>query len=391
MATLKRTIDDEVPSSVIAAPKQQKTQQDPPDTVDRHTWVYVDIGPSEWKIGHSFTVQYITPTIGVPCLKFTSLTESVLESWPCKVHAEAPLGYFAKVLCMPLRGVLDLLHVLLTGNIELVDHVGYDGAFPKPDMHSDGCYFNLAAIASRLTGMMVPEHMNVSARHGDISRSVTGYWGVYKQPKGPVFISRDTWVDWENGENAAIEDPVLKPLMGDAQACEDSGFEEDCCELIDERDWDLECGDADYEADTHRDDTDRGIQYDEEDDSDIRYDEEDDSGIQYDEEEEEEDDDYDIQSDDTGDDDPTDESVFPLCHSEQLPRLITVIHTWLEDMDHKAQGLVVHCKVPERITLVPQPTKEAGYEYTPFNCAVHWVHLTDDEVAAMNTVTYNGI
>lgn len=388
MATLKRTIDDEVPSSVIAAPKRQKTQQDPPETVDRHPWVYVDIGPREWKIGHSFTVQYITPTIGVPCLKFTSLTESVSENWPCKVHAEAPLGYFAKVLCMPLRGVLDLLHVLLTGNIELVDCVGYDAAFPKPDMHSDGCYFNLAAIACRLTGMMVPEHMNISARHGDISRSVTGYWGVYKQPKGPVFISSDTWVDREDesleyGENAAIEDPVLKPLVGDAQACEDSGFfEEDRCELIAERDCDLECGDADR----------CGMQYDEEDDSDIRYDEEDDSGIQYGEEEEEEEvEDYDIQSDDTGDDDPTDESVFPLCHSEQLPTLITVIHTWLEDMDHKAQGLVVRCKVPDRITLVPQPTKEAGYEYTQFNCAVHWVHLTDDEVAAMNTVTYSGM
>lgn len=295
MAALKRSIgrdaDSTTEDSGSDAKRRKTVRSELPINTNgfgaQRSWISAELGTGNWKTGHRFTVEYITTT-AVPCLKFTSIAGSVAAGWPCQVHEAACAGRFVNVLCMPVRGVLDLLYLALTGNRELVKDRGYDSVLPKPHTPADDkSFYNLVSIGGLLNGMIVPGSSNVPHR-------VSGMWSVYKQPRGPLFITCDTWVDWESGDmQQEHEEQAPEP-----QSAQDSGVES-CTE-------------------TDEDSMLEGA----EDQGDMEYDEDEDT---------DEDEDWD------------EDLVFPLCHSCQLPRLLSVIHTWLETRAYETQGLLVDC------------------------------------------------
>lgn len=306
------------------------------------------------KTGHRFTIEYIT-TATVPCLKFTSLVGSVAAGWPCRVHVGACAGRFVDVLHMPVRGVLDVLHLVLTGDRELVKDRGYQCVLPDPGTAvDDKSFYNVVSIGGWLHGMMVPGSSQVP-------HCIHGMWSVYKQHRGPLFIACDPWISWDCDDMQQAQDGQAQDgqAQDEQQAPEpessDSGVEDQC---------DIEDGDQSdmkYDGDTDADE-------------DMNYD----GGQSTD-------------SDTDGDEDTDydEEFVFPLCHSYQLPRLLNIIQLWLDTKAYATQGLLVDCKVPERVTLVPIPTQEDDYRYTGFNSCMHWPALTDDEIKNMTTIVHS--
>lgn len=65
------------------------------------------------------------------------------------------------------------------------------------------------------------------------------------------------------------------------------------------------------------------------------------------------------------------EYVFPLCHTEQLPGLVAVVHKWLE-ADYQKMGLLVTCNVLSKIELIPTPIEALGYRYTLGYIYIEW-------------------
>lgn len=92
---------------------------------------------------------------------------------------------------------------------------------------------------------------------------------------------------------------------------------------------------------------------------------------------------------DTDDEDYDETFVFPLCHSYQLSNLLDIIQLWLAARPHDTRGLLVDCKVPERVTLVPMPREEDNYKYTGLNYCLHWPALQDCEIDNMNKILLN--
>lgn len=70
------------------------------------------------------------------------------------------------------------------------------------------------------------------------------------------------------------------------------------------------------------------------------------------------------------------EYVFPLCHTEQLPGLVAVVHKWLEK-DYQKLGLLVTCNVPSNMTLIPTPIEALGYRYTLASMDLYWPPLSN--------------
>lgn len=70
------------------------------------------------------------------------------------------------------------------------------------------------------------------------------------------------------------------------------------------------------------------------------------------------------------------EYVFPLCHTEQLPGLVAVVHKWLET-DYQKLGLLVTCNVPSHMTLIPTPIEALGYQYTLASMDQYWPLLSN--------------
>lgn len=351
MAALKRSIvkdaDCTAEDSGSDAKRLKTVSDDLPintnDFGDQRSWISVELGAGSWTIGHRFTVEYIT-TATVPCLKFTSITGSVPADWPCRVHKAASPGRFVDVLCMPVRCVLDLLHLALTGNRELVKDRGYNSVLPHPNTPADdNSFYNLVALGAVLNGMIVPGSSTVP-------RCVSGMWSVYKQPRGPLFIACDELVDWE-GDDTEQDQEQQAP---EPQSAQDSGVES-CTEDDTVVESAEDRSDMEYDEDTAEDDSDE------------------DTAEDYSDEE------------NVGDGD----LVFPLCHICQLPSLLSVINLWLETRKYEERGLLVDCKVPERVTLVPIPTQEDDYEYTGLNYCIHWPSLKEYEIENMNTVVCN--
>lgn len=348
MAALKRSIVRDADSTTDSgsAAKRQRTAFDEPPVnthgfASQRPWISAELGAGSWMTGHRFTVEYITTNF-VPCLKFTSIVGSAEEGYPCRVHEAASPGHFVNVFYMPVRGVLDLLYLALTGNRELVKDRGYDSVLPKTHTPGDDAsFYNLVSIGGMLNDMIVPGSSRVP-------HHVSGMWNVYKQARGPVFITCDTWVDWASGypQQEQEEQQASEP-----QSAQDSGVES-----CPETDADSTFEGAEDQSDMEcNDDTD-----------------------EYDE------------CDDASDDEDWDEDlVFPLCHSCQLPGLLSVIHLWLETRACETRGLLVDCKVPERVTLVPMPAREDNYTYTGLNHCMHWPLLTEHEIDTMNTIAYN--
>ncbi|KAL3972451.1 hypothetical protein ACER0C_025800 [Sarotherodon galilaeus] len=70
------------------------------------------------------------------------------------------------------------------------------------------------------------------------------------------------------------------------------------------------------------------------------------------------------------------EHVFPLCHTEQLPGLVAVVHKWLE-ADYQNLGLLVRCYVLSNMTLIPTPVESLGYRYTRASMDQYWPLLSN--------------
>lgn len=320
-------------------------------------YISVAIGPTNWTTGHCFMIQYIV-TSGIPCLKFTSLTDSVKQDWPCTPHVTASRGAFRNLFCMPTRGVLDLLHLLVTHDKGLVRDSGYANVFPRDGSTYDGCYYSVVVIGNTLDRMRIPARMNVPRSHREIPTRISGFWSIYKLPRGPVLITSDAWVDWED-DQLPIE-PGISPLQ------------------IQNEDIDMDMVVQEYSQDSHDSgcEADLAVEQCDGDKDDSEDDEEDSSNNK------------DDSDDDEDDSDDEDEFVFPLCHIDQVFSLVKVLHQWLRDPEYTTRHLIVSCKVPERITLVPMPREEDGYRFTQGNLVAHWPKLTKEEVDVISMVTY---
>lgn len=301
--------------------KRVKTWSAELPALSERSWVSATLGSGSLKTGHRFTVECITTTT-VPCLKFTSLAGSVTKGSPCRVHEAATAGQFVDVLYMPVRGVLDVLQLALTGDRESVKDRGYDAVLPQPTPLDDKSFYNLVSIGAALNDMIVPGSSTVP-------HCVSGMWSVYKQHRGPLFIACDMWVDWEGSVQQDHEEAP-------ESVADDSGVESCTENEVD--------GDDDYE-------------------------------IEY--------------AEDTDNEDYDETFVFPLCHSYQLSNLLNVIQLWLATQPNGTRGLLVDCKVPEHVTLVPMPREEDKYKYTGLNHSLHWPELRDCEIESMNEVLLN--
>lgn len=335
MATLKRGIG---PKDGETYAKRVKPSSAEPAPSWGSATLGATLGSGSLKTGHLFTVEYIATTT-VPCLKFTSLAGSVTKGSPCQVHEAASAGQFVDVLYMPVRGVLDVLQLALTGDRELVKDRGYDAVLPRPTTRlDDNSFYNLVSIGAALNDMIVPGSSTV--RH-----CVNGMWSVYKQHRGPLFIACDVWVDWEG----SVRQDRVRQDHEDAH--HEDAHHEDAPSIADHEEAPASIAD--------------------------------DSGV----ESAESDDEYaEVEAEDTDDDDEDyDETfVFPLCHSYQLSNLLNVIQLWLATQPN-GMGLLVDCKVPEHVTLVPMPREEDKYKYT----GLHWPELRECEIKSMNEVTLN--
>lgn len=298
------------------------------------SWSTVQLGDESLKTGHRFTIEYIT-TATVPCFKFTSIAGFEAAGSPCRVHVGAWGGRFVGVLHMPARGVLDVLNLVLTGDRVSVKDRGYQSVLPEPGTRvDDGSIYSVVSIGKLLRGMMVPG--NNPGLH-----CISGMWSAYKQNRGPLFIACDPWTTWDDDEPASEAQQPEDP---------DSGIEDQCATG---EESDMEVHDSADDKDPGY--CDRGCDSDSDTDEDVDYD---------------------------------DEFVFPLCHSYQLPVLLRTIKMWLDTGACMTRGLLVDCKVPARVTLVPIPKLEDDYKYTGYNSRMHWPELTSDEVTNMTTTVY---
>ncbi|KAL3966251.1 hypothetical protein ACER0C_003475 [Sarotherodon galilaeus] len=285
----------------------------------KKTWRTATLGRPDWDTGNAFTITYDVIQ-GLPCVTFVSTHPTVNSGHKVLLAVDsAGEQLFADKVVIPLRVFLDLLHMHLTHNEDKYLYL-YTDAFPStedPDVVVEDMPASCADVGCY---HMVAIHDPTEDEDDDKE----------EDPNGNIAERTRIPQDGEGNDNNWPKIPEVSK-----EHLIYTGIPGVCCSIVRQPrgplflttcHWHIrnEDGEKTTMMATDCEET---------------------------------------------------EYVFPLCHTEQLPGLVAVIHQWLKG-DYQKLGLLITCNVPSNMTLIPKPIEALGYKYTLAVIDQHWPLLS---------------